>query len=157
MPAVLGRLEASVPVRLEADAWGRATACGRGGAVDTPARPWTHRRRRGHTRDDATIIGKLRLVNEPNGRQSGTHAYTHGMTSEHEDKLREHVHSDPEILGGTTVFVGTRVPAATFVEYLEAGDSIDDFLEDFPSVGRDRAVAALEVLRAVLERRAPAA
>jgi len=90
-------------------------------------------------------------------RQSGAHAYTHGMTSGHEDNLRELVHSDPEILGGTTVFVGTRVPASTFVEYLEAGDSIDDFLEDFPSVGRDRAVAALEVLRAVLERRAPAA
>lgn len=67
------------------------------------------------------------------------------------------VHSDPEILGGTPVFVGTRVPASTLVEYLEAGDSLDDFLADFPSVGRDRAIAALELLRAMLERRATAA
>ena len=71
--------------------------------------------------------------------------------------LNELVHSDPEIMGGTPVFVGTRVPAATMIEYLEAGDSLDEFLEDFPSVGRDRAIAALEVLRSLFERRASAA
>lgn len=71
--------------------------------------------------------------------------------------LNELVHSDPEIMGGTPVFVGTRVPAATLIEYLEAGDSLDEFVEDFPSVGRDRAIAALEVLRALFERRASAA
>jgi uncharacterized protein (DUF433 family) len=71
--------------------------------------------------------------------------------------LREVVHSDPEILGGTPVFVGTRVPAVTLVEYLESGDSLDEFLGDFPSVGRDQAIKALELLRALINRRASAA
>lgn len=67
------------------------------------------------------------------------------------------VHSDPEIMGGTTVFVGTRVPFSTFIEYLEGGESIDEFLDDFPSVTKEQAIAALEVLRDALERRATAA
>lgn len=54
------------------------------------------------------------------------------------------VHSDPEILGGTPVFVGTRVLFQTLLDYLEAGDRLDEFLEDFPSVTRDQAIAALE-------------
>jgi len=54
------------------------------------------------------------------------------------------VHSDPEILGGTPVFVGTRVPFQTLLDYLEAGDPLGDFLEDFPTVTREQAVAALE-------------
>ena len=53
------------------------------------------------------------------------------------------VHSDPEILGGIPVFVGTRVPVKTLYDYLEAGDSLDEFLNDFPSVTRKQAVAAL--------------
>ena len=53
------------------------------------------------------------------------------------------VHSDPDILGGTPVFVGTRVPVRTLIDYLEAGDSLGDFLEDFPSVTREQAVAVL--------------
>ena len=44
------------------------------------------------------------------------------------------VHSDPEILGGTTVFIGTRVPVQNLFDYLEAGDRIDDFIDDFPTV-----------------------
>ena len=55
------------------------------------------------------------------------------------------VHSDPEILGGTPVFVGTRVPVKALYDYLEGGDSLDEFLEDFPSVSRDQAIAALEL------------
>ena len=51
------------------------------------------------------------------------------------------VHSDPEILGGTPVFVGTRVPLKNLIDALEGGDSIDDFLEGFPSVKRKQAVA----------------
>jgi uncharacterized protein (DUF433 family) len=47
------------------------------------------------------------------------------------------VHSDPDILGGTPVFVGTRVPAATLLEYLAHGDTLDDFLDHFPSVRKD--------------------
>jgi uncharacterized protein (DUF433 family) len=53
------------------------------------------------------------------------------------------VHSDPEILGGTPVFVDTRVPVRTLIDHLEAGDTIDQFLHSFPSVSRDQAVAAL--------------
>ena len=52
--------------------------------------------------------------------------------------------SDPEILGGTPVFAGTRVPVRTLIEYLEAGDDLDTFLDDFPTVSRDHAIAALE-------------
>ena len=51
---------------------------------------------------------------------------------------------DPEIMGGTPVFNGTRVPVQTLVDYLEAGHSIDDFIDDFPSVGRQQVVEILE-------------
>jgi uncharacterized protein (DUF433 family) len=61
------------------------------------------------------------------------------------------VHSDPEIMGGTPVFVGTRVPVKTFYDYLEGGDSLDEFLDDFPSVSREQAVAALELARRITE------
>ncbi|HVC54193.1 MAG TPA: DUF433 domain-containing protein [Stellaceae bacterium] len=54
------------------------------------------------------------------------------------------IHSDPEILGGTPVFVGTRVPLRNLIDYLEGGYSLDEFLDDFPSVSRDQAIAALE-------------
>lgn len=60
------------------------------------------------------------------------------------------VHSDPEILGGTPVFVGTRVPVRTLLEYLEGGDSLNEFLEDFPSVKREQAVGALELAKQML-------
>ncbi len=54
------------------------------------------------------------------------------------------VHADPEILGGTPVFVGTRVPVQTLFDYLEGGESLNEFLRQFPSVKRDQAIAALE-------------
>ena len=54
------------------------------------------------------------------------------------------VHSDPKILGGIPVFVGTRVPVKNLIDYLEAGDTLDDFLEAFPAVSREQAIAALE-------------
>lgn len=57
------------------------------------------------------------------------------------------VHSDPEIMSGEPVFVGTRVPVHTLFEYLEAGDSLDKFLDEFPSVSREQAIAALEIGR----------
>jgi len=56
-------------------------------------------------------------------------------------------HSDQEILGGTVVFVGTRVPVQSLFDHLEAGDSIDDFLEGFPSVRREQVLAVLEEFR----------
>lgn len=52
--------------------------------------------------------------------------------------------SDPEILDGTPVFAGTRVPVKNLTDYLEAGDSIDDFLEDFPTVSRAQVIEFLE-------------
>ena len=54
------------------------------------------------------------------------------------------VHSDPEIVSGTPVFVGTRVPARALLDYLEGGETIDEFLDDFPSVSREQAIAFLE-------------
>lgn len=61
------------------------------------------------------------------------------------------VHSDPDILGGTPVFVGTRVPVKSLYDYLEAGDTLDEFLESFPSVTREQAIAALEFARSMTE------
>ena len=60
------------------------------------------------------------------------------------------VHSDPDILGGTPVFVGTRVPMKTLLDYLEAGDSLDEFLDHFPSVSRSQAIAVLELAKEML-------
>jgi uncharacterized protein (DUF433 family) len=54
------------------------------------------------------------------------------------------VHSDPDILGGTPVFVGTRVPVQALIDYLEGGHSLEQFLGDFPTVSREIALAALE-------------
>ena len=51
---------------------------------------------------------------------------------------------NPEVMGGTPVFCGTRVPVQTLLDYLEAGDSIDEFLEGFPSVTRTQVIAFLE-------------
>lgn len=61
------------------------------------------------------------------------------------------IHSDPNILGGTPVFVGTRVPLQNLIDCLAAGDSLDDFLMSFPSVTREQAIAALELAREALE------
>lgn len=69
----------------------------------------------------------------------------------------EVVHSDPEILGGIPVFIGSRVPVRTLFEYLEDGETLDEFLEQFPSVSRQQAVAVLDLARdEVLARARPA-
>jgi uncharacterized protein (DUF433 family) len=62
------------------------------------------------------------------------------------------VHSDPEILGGTPVFVGTRVPVDNLFDYLEAGDGLGRFLDHFPTVRPEQAVAALMIARELLRR-----
>lgn len=59
-------------------------------------------------------------------------------------KKSQVVKIDPEIMNGTPCFDGTRVPARTLLDYLEGGDSIDDFLEDFPTVSREQPVAMLK-------------
>jgi uncharacterized protein (DUF433 family) len=60
------------------------------------------------------------------------------------------VSRDPEVHGGDAVFVGTRVPADTLVDYLQGGYTVDEFLDHFPSVRRAQAIAALEILRDTL-------
>ncbi len=54
------------------------------------------------------------------------------------------ISASPEIMGGTPVFTGTRVPVQTFLDYLKAGESIDDFLDGFPTVTREQVIALLE-------------
>jgi uncharacterized protein (DUF433 family) len=58
--------------------------------------------------------------------------------------VRPVISCNPEVMGGTPVFAGTRVPVQTLLDYLEAGDSIDEFLEGFPSVSREHAIEFLE-------------
>lgn len=65
--------------------------------------------------------------------------------------------SSPNRLGGTPVFAGTRVPVQSLIDYLEAGDSLDAFLDDFPSVSRDHAIAVLELAKSALLAKAVAA
>jgi uncharacterized protein (DUF433 family) len=60
------------------------------------------------------------------------------------------IHSDPDILGGAAVFVGTRVPFQTLMDYLEAGHALSEFLNDFPTVTRKQALAALEQAKQAL-------
>lgn len=67
------------------------------------------------------------------------------------------IHSDPEIMGGTPVFQGTRVPLRSLVDYLGGGHSLDEFLDDFPSVSREQVIAVLDEAEEVLSQRALAA
>lgn len=67
------------------------------------------------------------------------------------------IHRDPEIQGGVPVFVGTRVPLKNLLDSLEASDSLDQFLADYPSVSREQALAALELAREAASKHAPAA
>lgn len=60
------------------------------------------------------------------------------------------IHSDPDILGGTPVFFGTRVPLQNLVDSLEGGESVDEFLEGFPTVKREQALAVIEAGRVKL-------
>ena len=71
--------------------------------------------------------------------------------------LEQIVHRDPEILGGTPVFRGTRVPLRSLFDYLEGGETLDEFLRQFPSVRREQAIALLELARENLAADAPAA
>jgi uncharacterized protein (DUF433 family) len=63
------------------------------------------------------------------------------------EDLKGVVHSDPEILGGTPVFAGTRVPLQNLIDYLEGGESIEDFLDGFPSVKRTQVIAVIEAAK----------
>jgi uncharacterized protein (DUF433 family) len=61
-----------------------------------------------------------------------------------EPELRGIIHSNPEIMGGTPVFVGTRVPLQNLIDSLEGGESVEDFLEAFPTVKREQVIAVIE-------------
>ncbi len=61
------------------------------------------------------------------------------------------VHSDPDILGGTPVFVGTRVPVRTLLAYFAAGDTLEEFLDHFPTVSHEQVIAALGQANELLE------
>lgn len=61
--------------------------------------------------------------------------------------LYGHVNIDPEIMSGTPVFAGTRVPVQNLFDYMEGGDDLNEFLDDFPSVSKEAAVAVLEMAR----------
>lgn len=63
------------------------------------------------------------------------------------EEMKSIVHSDPEIMGGTPVFVGTRVPLQNLIDYLEGGESMDDFLDAFPSVKREQVIAVIEAAK----------
>ncbi|HEY6226301.1 MAG TPA: DUF433 domain-containing protein [Verrucomicrobiae bacterium] len=63
------------------------------------------------------------------------------------EDLKNVVHSDPEIMGGTPVFVGTRVPLQNLIDSLEGGESIDEFLDGFPSVQRGQVIAVIEAAK----------
>lgn len=67
-----------------------------------------------------------------------------------QDVSQDPIERDPEILGGTPVFRGTRVPVQTLFDYLEAGDPLDEFLDDFPTVTREQALAMLESAKVLL-------
>jgi uncharacterized protein (DUF433 family) len=67
------------------------------------------------------------------------------------------IHSDPEVMGGTPVFVGTRVPVQILMDYLEEGNSLNEFLDHFPSVNREQAIAVLELAKDMLVAHARAA
>ncbi len=60
------------------------------------------------------------------------------------------VYSDPDVMGGTPVFVGTRVPVQALIDYIEGGHSLEEFLNDFPTVSRELALGALEQAKAHL-------
>ena len=68
--------------------------------------------------------------------------------------LESVVRCDPDVLGGTPVFAGTRVPLKNLVDYLAAGDPLERFLDHFPSVTREQAVAAIEIAGDLLASRA---
>jgi uncharacterized protein (DUF433 family) len=57
---------------------------------------------------------------------------------------RQAISRDPDVMGGTPVFAGTRVPVQTVLDYLEAGETLDDFLEGFPTVSREQVISFLE-------------
>ena len=91
------------------------------------------------TRDAAAILNEALRLPEKERRE---------LASRLSVQQASVVSVDPEVMSGAPVFRGTRVLVQTLIEYLEAGDSIDDFLEGFPSVTREQVIAFLEETKA---------
>jgi uncharacterized protein (DUF433 family) len=72
------------------------------------------------------------------------------MKKEQPTREQPTISCSPDVMGGTPVFSGTRVPVQTVLDYLEAGETLDDFLEGFPSVSREQVIAFLEEAKALL-------
>jgi uncharacterized protein (DUF433 family) len=70
----------------------------------------------------------------------------HALVVDSYDMPQSVINRDPEILGGTPVFAGTRVPVRILLEHFEAGEGLDDFLEDFPSVSKEQAIELLDLV-----------
>ena len=73
-----------------------------------------------------------------------------------EQELKDIVHSDPEIMGGAPIFVGTRVPLQNLIDSLEGGESVEEFLEGFPTVKREQVIAVIEAGKLVYPLISPA-
>jgi uncharacterized protein (DUF433 family) len=82
--------------------------------------------------------------------QLGTRNGNSGFRAEEERKMQNVIIKNPNILGGEPVFRGTRVPFRILTDYLEGGDTLDDFLEQYPTVSREVAIAAIEEARSSL-------
>lgn len=91
------------------------------------------------TRDSTTLLNDALLLPEHERMELAARLLAQGSSV---------VSSDPEVMSGAPVFKGTRVLVQTLIEYIEAGDSIDEFLEGFPSVTRDQVIDFLEETKA---------
>jgi uncharacterized protein (DUF433 family) len=104
-----------------------------------------------HPRLKLLFLESDAIICDPKTQDYGTNR-TITMT-----RLDQIVHRDPDILGGTPVFRGTRVPIRSLFDYVEGGDTLDEFLRQFPSVRREQAVALLDLAHEALAADAPAA
>lgn len=109
------------------------------------------KRRRTDRQETGAGLSKLNLHSRRPGTQELVCSLLPGSFSSPERRYartvmepNQIVHSDPEILGGTPVFVGTRVPVDALIDFLEGGDTVEDFLENYPGVSREQVFAFLE-------------
>ena len=91
------------------------------------------------------MIGNVQVHSDNDCTEANPSAIITSMAS-----AEQVIHTDPDILGGTPVFIGTRVPVQALIDYIEGGHPLADFLDDFPTVSREQAIAALEQAKELL-------